>query len=64
MLSRAALEEHTFGIQCAQWKAGTWLDVAICVAICAPIPCKNCGYTLMRPAGQSEKAVAAAYEDK
>ena len=40
------------------------MDVMICVALCAPLPCKSCGYTLMLPAGQSDKATAAAYEDQ
>ena len=64
MLSRAAMHKHQIVLQCAQCKARTLTDVIVVVALCAPLPCKNCGYTLMRPAGHSDKATAAAYEGK
>ena len=60
MLSRAAMHEHQIVLQCAQCKAGTLTDVLTVVALCAPLPCKSCGYTLMRPAGRSDKATALA----
>ena len=63
MFSRAAMHEHQILLQCAQCKAGVITDVLTVVALCAPLPCKRCGYTLMRPAGQSEKATAAAFKD-
>ena len=53
MLSRAAMHEHQILLQCPQCKAGTLTDVIVVVALCAPLPCKSCGYTLMRPAGMS-----------
>ena len=62
MVSRAALHEHEIILQCAQCKAGTLTEVVVVVALCAPLPCKRCGYTLMRPAGPSDKAAAAALE--
>ena len=58
MLSRAAMHEHQIILQCAQCKAGTLTDVIVVVALCAPLPCQRCGYTLMRPADQSDKATA------
>ena len=58
MLSRAAMHEHQILLQCAQCKAGTLTDVIVVVALCAPLPCQSCGYTLMRPADQSDKATA------
>ena len=58
MLSRAALEEHQVVIRCPQCKAGTLTDVIVVVALCAPLTCQRCGYTLMRPADQSDKATA------
>ena len=58
------MHEHQILVQCAQCKAGAIMDVLTVVALCAPLPCKTCGYTLMRPAGQSEKATAAAFKDK
>ena len=64
MLSRAAMHKHQIVLQCAQCKAGTLTDVIVVVALCAPLPCKRCGYTLMRPAGQSDKAATAAFKDK
>ena len=64
MLSRAAMHEHQIVLQCAQCKAGTLTDVIVVVALCAPLPCKRCGYTLMRPAGPSDKATVAAFKDK
>ena len=64
MLSRAAMHKHQILLQCAQCKAGTLTDVIVVVALCAPLPCKSCGYTLMRPAGQTDKAAALAYEDQ
>lgn len=62
MLTRAALEEHYVVIRCPQCKAGTLTDVIVVVALCAPLPCQKCGYTLMRPAGESDKATAAAFK--
>ena len=64
MLSRAAMHKHQIVLQCVQCKARTLTDVIVVVALCAPLPCKSCGYTLLRPAGTSEKAAAAAHEDK
>ena len=64
MLSRAAMHEHQIVLQCAQCEASTLTDVIVVVALCAPMACQSCGYTLMRPAGQSEKATAAAFKDK
>ena len=58
MFSRAAMHEHQILLQCAQCKVGTLTDVIVVVALCAPLPCQRCGYTLMRPAGQSDKAAA------
>ena len=58
MFSRAAMHEHQILVQCAQCKAGTLTDVLTVVALCAPLPCQRCGYTLMRPADQSDKATA------
>ena len=59
MLSRAAMHESQILLQCAQCKAHTLTDVTVVVALCAPLPCKSCGYTLMRPAGRSDKAALA-----
>ena len=56
MLSRAAMHEHQIVLQCAQCKAGTLTHIIVVVALCAPMTCQSCGYTLMRPAGQSDKA--------
>ena len=64
MFSRAAMHENQIVLQCAQCKAGTLTDVLTVVALCAPMACQSCGYTLMRPAGQSEKATAAAFKDE
>ena len=64
MLSRAAMHKHQIVLQCAQCKAGTLTDVIVVVALCAPMACQSSGYTLMRPAGQSGKATAAAFKDK
>ena len=58
------MHESQIVLQCAQCKAGTLTDVIVVVALCAPLPCKSCGYTLMRPAGPSDKATAAAFKDK
>ena len=58
------MHEHQILFQCAQCKAGVITDVLTVVALCAPLRCKTCGYTLMRPAKQSEKATAAAFKDK
>ena len=58
------MHEHQIVLQCAQCKAGTLADVIVVVALCAPLPCKTCGYTLMRPAGQSDKATAAALKEQ
>ena len=58
MLSRAAMHESQIVLQCAKCKAGTLTDVIVVVALCAPLPCQRCGYTLMRPADQSDKATA------
>ena len=54
MLSRAAMHEHQIVLQCAKCKAGTLVEVIIVVALCAPLRCKSCGYTLMRPARGSD----------
>ena len=54
------MHEHQILLQCAQCKAGAIMDVLTVVALCAPLPCKTCGYTLMRPAGQSDNAAALA----
>ena len=64
MLSRAAMHEHQIVLQCAQCKAGTLTEVIVFVALCAPMACQSCGYTLMRPAGQSDKATAAALKEQ
>ena len=58
MLSRAAMHENQILLQCAQCKAGALTDVIVVVALCAPLTCQRCGYTLMRPADQSDKATA------
>ena len=60
MLSRAAMHDNQILLQCAQCKAGTLTDVIVVVALCAPMACQSCGYTLMRPAGRSDKATALA----
>ena len=64
MLSRAAMHEHQIVLQCAQCKAGTLAEVIAVVALCAPLRCKSCGYTLMRPAKPSDKATAVVCEDQ
>ena len=46
MLSRAAMQKHQIVLQCAQCKAGTLTDVIVVVALCAPMACQSCGYTL------------------
>ena len=46
MLSRAAMHESC--------KVHTLTDVIVVVALCAPLTCQRCGYTLMRPADQSD----------
>ena len=48
------MHEHQIVLQCAQCKAGTLTDVIIVVALRAPLRCKSCGYTLMRPARGSD----------
>ena len=52
------MHESQILLQCAQCKAGVITDVIVVVALCAPMTCQSCGYTLMRPADQSDKARA------
>ena len=49
VISLAALENKQIKIQCAACEAHTALDVKICLALCATIPCQRCGHPIMAP---------------